>query len=165
MYQSKRLILRNWTEMDLVSLDAMLGDPEVMKFSDTGVLSKSDQRTWLQKQITSDQPCGLPGNLAIDHKRSGQVIGYVSLSKDLTRVGRRDVEIGFRFVQSAWGQGYATEAAKRIMDAANPTDRIVAIVDPNNHRSVKLIRNVGLIYECDVMFAGYDYPDHFYTKP
>lgn len=150
--------------MDFGSLDAILGDPEVMKFSDTGVLSKRGQRTWLKKQNPSDKPYGPLGNFAIEHKRSGYVIGYVSLSRDLMRVGHREVEIGIRLSQSAWGQRYATEAVERVIAAAKSSEKIVAIVDPNNHRSVKFIKKVGLIYECDVMLAGYGYPDHLYVK-
>ncbi len=165
MYESKRLLLRNWTAKDIVSLDAILGDPKVMEFSDTGVLSKRDQQIWLGNRVSSIQSNELLGSLAIELKRTGLVVGYVSLSKDPARVGQKDVEIGFRLAQSAWGQGYATEAVNRVIDAANSSDRIVAIIDPNNHRSVKLVKKIGFIYECDLMFAGYDYPDHLYVKP
>lgn len=39
----------------------------------------------------------------------------------------------------------------------------VAIVDPNNQQSVRVLEKVGMTYEPEVMFDGYDYPDHRYV--
>ncbi|MEJ8560810.1 GNAT family N-acetyltransferase [Yoonia sp. GPGPB17] len=163
MFVGKRLLLRNWAAKDRICLDAILGDPEVMQFSDTGALGKPDQLAWLHNQLSHVSSYGLPGNLAVELKETGHVIGYVSLSRDLARVSRQDAEIGIRLARSSWGHGYAAEAIRTLIDAVRPTDRIVAIVDPHNHRSLKLLRSVGLIYDSEIMFAGCDYADHLYT--
>ncbi|MEM6906056.1 MAG: GNAT family N-acetyltransferase, partial [Pseudomonadota bacterium] len=77
---------------------------------------------------------GLPGTRAIELRGQGTIIGYVSLSRDLERVGGDEAEIGFRLATSHWGFGYASEAAKAVIEAATGTcgtNRIVAIVDPH----------------------------------
>lgn len=167
MLKSARLTLRNWRLDDQVFVDAIVGDPEVMEFSDTGPLSQSQQIAWLRDILKNKPPDNLPGKLAIELGSSRQVIGYISLSRDLARVGHGEAEIGFRLAKSAWGQGYATEATERMIEAAKlipSVERVLAIVDPSNHRSVRTIKKVGMLFEREVMFEGYDHPDHLYTR-
>lgn len=167
MYESRRLILRKWTAADLSCLDAVLGDPIVMEFSDDGTLTLEEQEAWLQEATSPISSTELPGLLAIEHKKTGKVIGYVSLLQDLKRVSCHEAEIGFRLEQSAWGQGYASEAASIMFEVANKSAsiaRVVAIVDPNNHRSVGVLKKLGMTQEGEIMFDGYDYPDHIYAR-
>ncbi len=42
-------------------------------------------------------------------------------------------------------------------------ERLVAIVDPENHASVNVARKLGMTYEKDVTLDGYDHPDHLYV--
>jgi len=167
MIETNRLRLRGWQADDLQFLDAILGDPEVMEFSDRGVLAKSDQATWLLAAQAPMRRNQLPGTLAIEQNNDGRVIGYVRLSRDLQRIGEREAELGFRLAKFAWGHGFATEAVKGIMDATSSLaglGRIVAIVDPHNHRSVHVLKRIGMSYENEILFEGYEYPDHLYAR-
>lgn len=165
--ETLRLYLRAWQSSDLRWVQAILGDPEVMAFSDRGVLGEREQAEWLQRAATTAPRGGLPGNLAIERKDDGQVIGYVSLTCDPKRIGPGEAEIGFRLAKEAWNRGFATEAAGAMLDAATAhdgTDRIVAIVDPNNRRSVHVVQKLGMTVAGDILFDGYDYPDHVYAR-
>lgn len=167
MYETERLRLRPWSQTDLRFLAGILGDRDVMEFSDTGVLDEQAQAAWLNRTIAGGTSSVLPGMLAIERKRDGQVIGYISLSALPDRVDAGDAEIGFRLARHAWSQGYASEAIERIIETAKDFEaiyRIVAIIDPNNHRSMHVLRNADLNYERDVMFRGYDHPDHLYVR-
>ncbi|MEM9436307.1 MAG: GNAT family N-acetyltransferase [Pseudomonadota bacterium] len=165
---TERLTLRPWREGDLPSLDAILGDPDVMEFSEAGPLSVPQQAAWLAGPRAGMACYGLPGTLAIELRGQGTVIGYVSLTRDLERVASNEAEIGFRLATSHWGFGYASEAAKAVIEADTGTcgtDRIVAIVDPHNLRSLHVLEKLGMTYARDIMFDGYDYPDHLLTLP
>ncbi len=167
MYETERLRLRPWSQTDLRFLAAILGDRDVMEFSDTGVLDEQAQATWLSRMIAGGTSSVLPGTLAIERKQDGRVIGYFSLSANPERVDAGDAEIGFRLARHAWTQGYASEAIARIIEAAidfEAINRIVAIVDPNNRRSIHVLRKADLVYVRDIMFDGYDYPDHVYVR-
>lgn len=167
MIQTNRLNLRTWQISDLHYLDAILGSPAVMEFSDQGTLDKAEQAAWLKEAQVLKHDAELPGILAIEQHDDGEVIGYISLSNDLRRVGRNDAELGFRLAKFAWGQGYAAEAAEGIIETLRriaTLERLVAIVDPHNHRSVHVLRKIGMTYENDVVFEGYDYPDHLYAR-
>lgn len=167
MIETRRLRLRHWRPQDRPFAAAILGDRDVMEFSETGALDDADRAAWFAKAIAEGPSGPLPGLLAMERKRDGRIIGYISLSSDLDRVDRGDAEVGFRLARQAWGQGYATEALNGIIEEArgNPAnERIVAIVDPNNHRSVHVLRKAGMAYERDITFEGYDYPDHLYMR-
>ncbi len=166
MIRTERLILRHWREDDELVLSALLGDPDVMAFSDRGALTVKDQQIWLRRMIADETRDGLPLCFALERQDEADVIGYLRLSQDLTRVRRGEVEIGFRLKRSAWGLGYATEAARAGINAARDdleVDRVVAIVDPHNRPSRDVLTKSGMTYHRDVMLAGYDYPDRLYA--
>ena len=137
-----------------------------MAFSDGGALTVKDQRTWLRRMVANERGAGLPLCFALERQNEGDVIGYLRLSQDLTRVRRHEVEIGFRLKRSAWGFGYATEAARAGIEAARlvpEVDRVVAIVDPHNRPSLNVLTKSGMTFHRDVMLAGYDYSDRLYA--
>ena len=166
MIETGRLRLREWKPSDLCSIRSLLGDPDVMRFSDSGVLEKLDQRAWLDRAAASFCNSGLPGSLRIERKCDGTFVGFLSLSRDPARVGATDAEIGFRLVKAAWNKGFATEAARELIKAAgyrDKTERIVAIVDPNNRRSVRVLEKLGMKLQGGIMLDGYEYPDHLWA--
>jgi ribosomal-protein-alanine N-acetyltransferase len=58
-----------------------------------------------------------------------------------------DIEVGYMLRRSAWGKGYATEACRRLVQFAfeeTELDEIVAVTDPRNAVSQKVLRKCGL---------------------
>ena len=100
---TKRLRLRPLTSDDLKHLVALHGDPEVMAFI-TGagetretVETRSlpdllSRRTWLLFEAET-------------------FLGWASL-----RLEGDEAELGYRLTRAAWGQGYASEAARALVD-------------------------------------------------
>ncbi len=57
------------------------------------------------------------------------------------------IEIGYRYIRAAWGQGIATEAARSVLDhgfRVRKIDPIVAVTDPDNRASQGVLRKIGL---------------------
>lgn len=163
MINTARLDLRPFRENDLPRVKAILGDPNVMAFSDDGALDHTACCEWLTRAMQTIRDDDLPLTLAVFLKSDGQLIGYVSLANDPHRVSECEAELGFRLAYDHWGHGIATEAAQAMIAHATclpNTLRVVAIVDPNNRQSVRVLQKIGMTYEGDVMFEGYDYPDH-----
>lgn len=164
--ETERLRLRRWRTSDLSCLIPLLSDPDVMKFSDHGPLSPADLEPWLQNTIAGT-PEGSPfGMRAIELKSDGSVIGYVSLSNDLDRTEPGDVELGLRLAKEYWQLGYAYEAAITMIGLAFEDEtvlRIIGIVDPSNVTSVRWLKKLGMAFEHDIEFEGYDHPDHLYS--
>src|SRR5690606_29639318 len=58
-----------------------------------------------------------------------------------------DIEIGWRLIRSAWGKGYATEAAMPVLDHAFQTvglDRVIADINPHNAASLRVAGKIGM---------------------
>ena len=144
----------------------VLGDAEVMRFSDAGPLNEAEVAHWLREQVEAYSLSQTFGRWAICEKLAGQVIGYIGLTQDEGRTAEREAELGFRLVRRSWGRGYATEAAQAVVvDAfgADKVDRLIGIVDPHNGASVRVLQKLGMSYARPISFEGYDYPDHLYV--
>lgn len=166
MFQLKteRLILRQVQFGDTAALMNIFGDPEVMRFGD-GVQTQQWVEGWLQTCLESYVVHGF-GPYAVVEQSSGNMIGYCGLYYFSNVNGRPEVEIGYRLQRSAWGQGYAVEAARAARDFAFDTldiERLIAIIDPGNLASIRVAEKIGMHYESEVMFEGYTHPDHVYV--
>jgi RimJ/RimL family protein N-acetyltransferase len=166
MFQLKteRLILRQVQFGDTAALMNIFGDPEVMRFGD-GVQTQQWVEGWLQTCLESYAVHGF-GPYAVVEQSSGNMIGYCGLYYFSNVNGRPEVEIGYRLQRSAWGQGYAVEAARAVRDFAFDTldiERLIAIIDPGNLASIRVAEKIGMHYESEVMFDGYTHPDHVYV--
>ncbi|MEO0344324.1 MAG: GNAT family N-acetyltransferase [Pseudomonadota bacterium] len=157
---------RRWRIEDLPSLAAVLGDPDVMRFSDHGPLSQQEQKAWLAARVNDASKPNPLGSYAITDISTDTVLGYVSLNDDPNRIAPGEAEIGFRLAKAFWGNGFATEATIAMVEAANDFEdihRIIAIVDPNNLTSARVLQKLGMQFEREIMFDCYDYPDHLYA--
>lgn len=65
-----------------------------------------------------------------------------------------EVELGWMLMPSAWGQGYATEAAKAVRDEAFDRlelESIVAVHHPANAASGRIMEKLGMAFERDLL--------------
>lgn len=70
---------------------------------------------------------------------------------------KSETELGYRISQSFGGQGLAIEAAKTALNYGFyelKLPRIVAIVEPENIASVRVIEKLGMHYEKQTLFYG-----------
>ena len=78
----------------------------------------------------------------------GQPVGTVLLKPipDSGADTARDTEIGWHFHPDAWGRGYATEAARAVLDHAwsSGLTRVVAVTHPENTPSQAVCRRLGM---------------------
>ena len=160
-----RLFLRHFHILDADSMYRVFGDPEVMRFGD-GIQTREWVAAWLRTCLERyNQTWGF-GPFAIQEKANHEVIGYCGLFFFPDLNGQPEVEIGYRLRRSAWGQGYATEAALAVRDYAFHTlgmKRLIALIDPSNTASIHVAEKIGMRHEAEVMLEGYTHPDHVYV--
>jgi len=162
---TQRLILRHFHILDCQSMVRVLGDPEVMRFS-SGVKTIEETRAWIQACLEQYYQTWGFGPYAVVEQRSHQVIGYCGLSFSPDVGGQPEVSLGYRLARPAWGQGYATEAARSVRDFAFATlgiRRLIATIDPSNTASIHVAKKIGMHFEKEIMLEGYDHPDDLYT--
>ncbi len=160
-----RLILRPLHLLDALPLAALFGDAEVMRFGDGAQDARWVER-WVRARIIEQTQGWGFGRYAVVERERKAVIGYCGLSRMPDINGRPEVELGYRLLRSAWGAGYATEAALAVRDHAFDVlclSRLVALIDPGNSASVKVAMKLGMRHEADVMLEGYTHPDHVYV--
>src|SRR5690242_5630310 len=112
VFQTERLIVRDWTMDDVESAFAIYGDPEVMEFiSPTGPEpSLEAQREKLASMLKKyEEMVGGYGFWALEEKDSGRIVGSIMV-KPLP--GHDEIEVGWHLGRFAWGKGFATEAAR-----------------------------------------------------
>ncbi|RLZ02317.1 GNAT family N-acetyltransferase, partial [Kocuria tytonicola] len=82
------------------------------------------------------------------HTHEGQPVGTVLLKPipDSGADTARDTEIGWHFHPDAWGLGYATEAARAVLDHAwsSGLTRVVAVTHPENEASQAVCHRLGM---------------------
>jgi RimJ/RimL family protein N-acetyltransferase len=162
---TERLALRHFHILDAEPIYQVFGDPEVMRFSD-GVQTKEWVDNWLRSCLERYYRTWGFGPYAVVQKSNQHVIGYCGLFFFPDINGQPEVEIGYRLARSAWGLGYATEAARAVRDIAFHTlgiKRLIAIIDPSNLASIHVAEKIGMHYESEIMLEGYTHPDHVYV--
>ena len=162
---TERLALRHFHILDAEPMYQVFGDPEVMRFGD-GVQTMEWVRVWLLTCLERYYQTWGFGPYAVVEKHNRNLIGYCGLFYFPDVNGQPEVEIGYRLARSAWGQGYATEAANAVRDFAFTTlgiMRLIAMIDPSNVVSIRVAEKIGMHFERDVMFEGYTHPDHVYV--
>ncbi len=105
-------------------------------------LKKSDYKSILRAQAEKRKRDYFY-DLAVFNKK-GELIGGVSLM-EVSRAISQTCFLGYRIFNSHWGQGYAREAVKAIIDIGFQDlklHRIEAGIEPNNKRSLKLAKSL-----------------------
>jgi [ribosomal protein S5]-alanine N-acetyltransferase len=65
--------------------------------------------------------------------------------------------IGYALARAYWSHGYATEAAKAALKYCvnvSGQRRIVAIIDPENHASIRVAEKIGMTFERMIEWDG-----------
>ncbi len=162
--ETERFRLRKFAMDDVLALKAVYGDPTVMEFS-SGIKTPAEILETLRQIIEEQYPNWGFGKWAIELKDGGEVAGYCGLTQFPDICGPGEGELGYRLARAYWGRGLATEAARAVCDAGFTQfglTRILAAIDPANAASLKVAEKLGMRYEREIMFDGYDHPDHLY---
>ena len=155
---TKRLIIRPCTLADLEAMHTVWSDPEVMAPIPSKPYDREKSWARLSEKISHQAEHGF-SKWAVAEIASGKVIGECGMHYF---EGGPDIELGYRFARAYWGQGFATESAQACLDwaLAERPERVVAIVDPANTRSARILDNIGMVR--DGTFSRFGHEWDFY---
>ncbi len=113
--ETERLLLRQWQQSDYPAFAKMNADPAVMEFY-PNTLSREESDAMANKIENLIAKHGW-GFWAVELKNNNKFIGFVGLHEPTYSLPVKPcVEIGWRLYNKYWGRGYATEAAKAVLD-------------------------------------------------
>ncbi len=141
--ETKRLILRRFTEADIGALFLILGDEEVNEFLPWFPMkSLEETRKFYEENFASDykKPCAY--RYAVCLKDDNVPIGYIVVSTD------DRYELGYGLRKEFWHRGIATEAGKAVVEQLrrDKIPYIIATHDINNLRSGGVMKQIGMEY-------------------
>ena len=143
--ETSRLRLRCWRNADRDAFAALHADPEVTRDLG-GPLDRATSDAKLDRYRTAYRRLGCCRWAVASH--TGEVLGYVGLmpSPPDHPLGPH-VDIGWRLMPHAWGQGIAIEAARAALAGAfrqHGLIEVLAYTAPDNCRSQAVMNRLGL---------------------
>ncbi|WP_107473993.1 GNAT family N-acetyltransferase [Streptomyces sp. TP-A0874] len=158
--RTDRLLLRSWRESDLAPWAAMNADPQVREFF-PGVLSR-EQSMASAARFQADLDRRGWGWWALEVRATGEFVGFTGLDPVDEEASFTGVEAGWRLARSAWGHGYATEAAAAVLAFGFETlalPEILAFTTATNLRSRAVMRRLGMTHDPADDFDDPNVPD------
>lgn len=141
LIETERLAVRPKTAADAASFHAVYGDSEVMRFSGGGFTTLERTRDFVASHMRHQEVHGFSMWALVD-RGTRTLLGDVGFL-----VCEEGVEIGWHLRRSAWGRGYATEAASACLVYSFDQlkfARVSAFAESANAASVRVIDKLGM---------------------
>jgi RimJ/RimL family protein N-acetyltransferase len=144
---AERIFLRRFRPADLDDFVAYRSLPDVARYQSWEAPYPRDEGERFIQDMQTAQP-DTPGDwfqFAVGLRPAGRLIGDVAAMPDPD--DPRQVEIGFTIAPAYQGRGYATEAARRLLDylfGQRAKHRVTANCDARNDASARVLQRIGM---------------------
>lgn len=162
--ETERLVLREATPQDAPFMLGLLNSRGFIEgIADRGVRTLEQARAYIEERVlTAYRELGY-GMWVVTPKEEAEPVGLAGLVK---REVLPHVDVGYAFLERAWGRGYAQEAAAAVLRHAREElglETICAIVNPDNRASRNVLEKIGLKYVETIELPGWDQPSAYYA--
>jgi len=151
-----RLTLRPFRTDDAPALFAILQEPDIMQYFPTpGTPDMARVERIIASQINAWETYGRTF-WATEWRATGELIGWCGL-QFLPQT--QETEVGYLLARPFWGQGIATEGARRSVSYGFgdlSLDAIIGITHPANTASQNVLRKAGLTFTGPAQYFGMD---------
>ncbi len=160
--ETERLILRNLVPEDYQAVFRWCGDPDVARYMVYPVYSRAeDVKAWIET-LDPDNPDDYDVGIVL--KATGELIGgggiYYDSDRDLWT-------IGYNLRKDQWGNGYAAEMIRALLDFARGIRDVRGIQGTfanANYKSRRVMEKLGMTYLEDVTLTKLDGSDSYPGK-
>ncbi len=147
--ETERLLISKVSLQDAPFFVKLMNTPHWLKYiGDRNIRSIKDAEANLKNGILkSYKDNGFGFYKVLLKAENNKTIGTAGLIK---REQLDDVDVGFGFLPEYEGKGFGFEASVKIMKLAKSEfklKKVVAITNPDNHNSIKLLEKLGLVFE------------------
>jgi len=146
--QTERLVLRPWREGDRDHYVAIRTDPDVAAYIPGHPLGSEVANEWFDRAVAKGTEAADGISIAVVDKATSAIVGTAGVFWH--NLEHRQGELGYILSPGYVGQGYATEAAERLLEAAFcdlGAHRVFAELDPRNTASAKVCERLGMRFE------------------
>ncbi len=139
---SERLTLSIITKAEIADYAKLVMNEEVMKYITGKALTWQETEQKFNKIIEINEHQPKIGYFLARKKEDNTMVGLAKL----VHTSRQEAELGYSLLPGSWGRKYATEMAKCLIQYASTMlniERLIAIVDPENPASIKVLTKQG----------------------
>ena len=155
--ETDRLSLRRLTPADAPFILELVNDPSFIRnIGDRKVRSLVDAERYIETAAISSYEKNGFGLWLVSLKETNESIGMCGL---IRRATLEDVDIGYAFLPRFWRKGYAVESARAVRDYGRDVvglKRLVAITDPANEGSIRVLEKIGMKFEKMIRLSADD---------
>jgi RimJ/RimL family protein N-acetyltransferase len=144
--KTSRLEFRPFSMSDLEVLIDLHSDPDVMRWltPDGRMWSQAELEARLRGFVSSQEMHGF-SRWKVHRRDTGELIGRAGFA---VYPPTGEIELGFSFRKSAWGQGYGSECAGALVNWLFQTDpkvdHVIAFAQPANVGSCRILEKIGM---------------------
>ena len=158
--ETDRLVLTELQSNDEAAIFGLFSNKSVIEYYDLEAFTAIEQARDLISMFRSRHEASAGIRWAIHLKSSGNIVGTCGFNSWSSKM--RNAVIGYDLMPAYWGNGYASDAVRAIIQAAfigklpcGPLNRIQADTVPGNHASEALLRRLGFKEEGLRRESGY----------
>lgn len=156
-FTSQRLIFRLYKQEDFDFLYSMLNDSEMMRYIGNGNTRNTEEALAFLERIQSHykyyEEFGLK---LLIRKEDGVPVGHAGIIPQQID-GEEELEIGYWIAKEFWGNGYATEATKVLLNRGVEQlgiNRLISLIQPENTKSSRVAIKNGMQLEKEINLKG-----------
>jgi RimJ/RimL family protein N-acetyltransferase len=141
--ETERLVLRPFRSGDFEMYAGMAADPLVMRYIGDGKVVGRDDAWRSFAMLVGHWELRGYGLWAVARRGDDRMIGRAGFYYP---EGWPGFELGWTFERAAWGNGYATEAARRALAYAFDVlakDEVISVIHPENAASIRVAERIG----------------------
>ena len=145
---TERLIIRPLLYTDLDAILAFTGLPETFSYIPEEPMNEQAVHNMIEGGQNIPDRDDIPPDIAVALTETGEPIGLLSFHTINSRF--HTVEIGWIFHPAYRGKGYASEAARALINhgfRVLKLHRVIATCDPHNRPSVRIMEKLGMRLE------------------
>ena len=162
MIETERLHLRQWREGDAEEFNRHCNTPAVMRW--LGGVKTREFYDEVAARLAGWQQDHGHTFWVVERKSDGAFLGFCGLkiADGASGALRGEVEVGWRFREDVWGQGYAKEAATGSLDFAFNrlrAERVIALTVEGNSGSWGLMKRLGMRRREDLDYVDPAWPE------
>lgn len=153
MYQSIRLNFIPFSETEEKDYLDLVGSSDVMMYISGHGYNAIAGKKRFEKVLRKNEEQAFPAYFCVSLMSSNEFVG---LGK-FYRIEQDTVEIGYSLKKKFWNQRYGSEVANKMIDIGRNYEQIksyIAMVDPDNLPSIKILTKLGFGYEKDIVVGG-----------